>query len=151
MDTAAALASGKYNKDSVLPNPAQLPFDGIDYSLPNYAGGNCYTRTEAGFAFALQQSCNTPFASIALDLGQDAIAEQAKKFGIGEDVGDQLKLAHATEQQLPRRPGRSGAGAVVRGAERCPGHAAADQHDDGSDRQRRRPDGAQPDQDPALS
>ncbi|KNH19540.1 peptidoglycan glycosyltransferase [Arthrobacter sp. ZBG10] len=101
VDTAAALASGKYNKDSVLPNPAQLPFDGIDYSLPNYAGGNCYTRTEASFAFALQQSCNTPFASIALDLGRDAIAEQAKKFGIGEDVGDQLKLAHATENSFP--------------------------------------------------
>ena len=101
VDTAAALASGKYNKDSVLPNPAEMPFEGINYTLPNYAGGNCYTRDTAGFAFALQQSCNTPFASIALDLGRDAIAEQASKFGFGEDLGDQLKLGYARGSGFP--------------------------------------------------
>ncbi|MGK3955226.1 peptidoglycan D,D-transpeptidase FtsI family protein [Arthrobacter sp. R4] len=97
VDTAAALNSGKYNKDSQLPNPAEMPFTGISYKLPNYAGGNCYTRDTASFAFALQQSCNTPFASIALDLGRDAIAEQAKKFGFGESLGDQLKLDYALQ------------------------------------------------------
>ncbi|MCD5344426.1 penicillin-binding protein 2 [Arthrobacter sp. AK04] len=101
VDTAAALASGKYNKDSELPNPAELPFEGIQYRLPNYAGGNCYTRDTASFAFALQQSCNTPFASIALDLGRDAIAEQANKFGFGQDMGDQLKLDYASENTFP--------------------------------------------------
>jgi peptidoglycan glycosyltransferase len=95
VDTAAALSSGKYNKDSELPNPAELAFPGIQYKLPNYAGGNCYTRTTASFAFALQQSCNTPFASIALDLGEKAIADQAGKFGFGKDWGDQLKLDYA--------------------------------------------------------
>ena len=72
-----------------------MSFPGIDYKLPNYAGGNCYTRTTASFAFALQQSCNTPFASIALDLGQKAIADEAEKFGFGQDFGDQLKLDSA--------------------------------------------------------
>lgn len=99
--TAAALASGKYNKDSELPNPAELPFEGIEYRLPNYAGGNCYTRDTASFAFALQQSCNTPFASIALDLGRDAIAEQAAKFGFGQDMGDQLKLDYVRGSTFP--------------------------------------------------
>ena len=101
VDTAAALASGKYNKDSELPNPAELPFEGIQYRLPNYAGGNCYTRDTASFAFALQQSCNTPFASIALDLGRDAIADQAEKFGFGQDMGDQLKLDYASGNTFP--------------------------------------------------
>ena len=95
VDTAAALSSGKYNKDSTLDNPAELSFPGIQYKLPNYAGGNCYTRSTASFAFALQQSCNTPFAIIALDLGQQAIADQAEKFGFGQDFGDQLKLDFA--------------------------------------------------------
>ncbi|WP_120520702.1 peptidoglycan D,D-transpeptidase FtsI family protein [Arthrobacter celericrescens] len=95
IDTAAALNSGKYNKDSDLPNPASMPLPGSSASLPNYAGGNCYTRTTADFAFALEQSCNTPFASIALDLGQQAIADQARKFGFGQDFGDQLKLQSA--------------------------------------------------------
>ncbi|OFI36455.1 peptidoglycan glycosyltransferase [Arthrobacter sp. SW1] len=95
IDTAAALNSGKYNKDSELPNPASMPLPGSTASLPNYAGGNCYTRTTADFAFALEQSCNTPFASIALNLGQNAIAEQARKFGFGQDFGEQLKLQSA--------------------------------------------------------
>ncbi len=95
VDTAAALSSGKYNKDSDLPNPAEMTFPGIAYTLPNYAGGSCYTRTTASFAFALQQSCNTPFASIALELGETAIADQAAKFGFGEELGDQLKLDYA--------------------------------------------------------
>ena len=95
VDTAAALSSGKYNADSVLENPAEMSFPGIQYKLPNYAGGNCYTRDKANFAFALQQSCNTPFASIALDLGEEAIAEQARKFGFGQEFGDRLKLDSA--------------------------------------------------------
>ena len=47
VDTAAALGSGKYNADSQLPNPAEMSFPGIQYRLPNYAGGNCYTRNTA--------------------------------------------------------------------------------------------------------
>ncbi|MET3919365.1 penicillin-binding protein 2 [Arthrobacter sp. UYEF20] len=103
IDTAAALNSGKYNKDSILPNPAEMTFPGIQYKLPNYAGGNCYTRDTASFAFALQQSCNTPFAKIAIDLGQKAIADQAEKFGFGQDFGDQLKLDYAPSV-FPREP-----------------------------------------------
>ncbi|MCB5273398.1 Penicillin-binding protein A [Arthrobacter sp. SO5] len=103
IDTAAALSSGKYNKDSVLPNPAEMSFPGIQYKLPNYAGGNCYTRDTASFAFALQQSCNTPFAGIALDLGQKAIGDQAGKFGFGKDFGDQLKLESA-QSTFPTEP-----------------------------------------------
>lgn len=101
VDTAAALESGKYDEDSELPNPAEMSFKGIGYKLPNYAGGNCYTRDKASFAFALQQSCNTPFASIALDLGRDAIAEQAAKFGFGQDLGGQLKLGYARGNGFP--------------------------------------------------
>ncbi|WP_336854217.1 penicillin-binding protein 2 [Sinomonas albida] len=92
VDTTAALASGKYNKDSVLPNPAEMALPGSSAKLPNYAGGNCYTQTQASFAFALEQSCNTPFASIALDLGQDAIGKQAAAYGFGQDAGNLLHL-----------------------------------------------------------
>ncbi|WP_394940352.1 penicillin-binding transpeptidase domain-containing protein [Psychromicrobium sp. YIM B11713] len=84
VDTAAALASGKYNKDSVLPNPARLNIPGDPVGLPNYVSGGCSARTQADFGFALEQSCNTPFAGIALDLGQQAITEQAAKFGFND-------------------------------------------------------------------
>ncbi|MHA7270985.1 peptidoglycan D,D-transpeptidase FtsI family protein [Arthrobacter sp. HLT1-20] len=84
VDTAAALESGKYNKDSILPNPSPMTFPGINYTLPNYANGQCAIRDKASFAFALENSCNTPFASIALDLGQDALTAQADKFGFND-------------------------------------------------------------------
>ncbi|MFJ3957335.1 peptidoglycan D,D-transpeptidase FtsI family protein [Arthrobacter sp. NPDC090010] len=95
VDTAAALESGKYNKDSVLPNPAEMTFPGTSYTLPNYRGGQCYQKDKASFDFALANSCNTPFASIALDLGEKKIADTAKDFGIGQDFGDQLHLQSA--------------------------------------------------------
>ncbi len=84
IDTAAALESGKYNKDSILPNPAEMTFPGMTYALPNYTYGQCYMQDKASFAFALENSCNTPFASIALDLGQKAITSQAEKFGFND-------------------------------------------------------------------
>lgn len=104
IDTAAALESGKYNKDSILPNPAQLTFPGMDYALPNYAYGQCYTKDKASFAFALENSCNTPFASIALDLGQDAITAQAEKFGFNDS-----SLSFPAAVEPSRFPGSQGA------------------------------------------
>ncbi|OUM43946.1 peptidoglycan D,D-transpeptidase FtsI family protein [Arthrobacter sedimenti] len=86
IDAAAALESGKYDADSVIPNPPALEFPGIEYSLPNYVTGGCISRTTADLEFALEQSCNTPFAQIALDLGEEAIQEQAAKFGFGEEL-----------------------------------------------------------------
>ncbi len=103
VDTAAALESGKYNKDSVLPNPAALKFPGIAYTLPNYLYGQCYTQDKASFAFALENSCNTPFASIALDLGQDAITAQAEKFGFNDK-----SLNFPDSVQGSRFPGSTG-------------------------------------------
>lgn len=86
IDTVAALESDKYDPDSTLPNPAELEFPGIEYTLPNYAVGGCAARDEASFAFALEQSCNTPFASIALELGEEAIRSEAQEFGFGKEL-----------------------------------------------------------------
>lgn len=103
VDTAAALESGKYTKDSVLDNPANMTFPGISYTLPNYAYGQCYTQTKATFTFALENSCNTPFASIAQDLGQDAITTQAEKFGFNDK-----SLTFPSAVETSRFPGSQG-------------------------------------------
>lgn len=92
IDTVAALESGKYDTDSTLPNPAELPLPGTTVSLPNYRQGGCAARTEVDLKFALEQSCNTPFASIAMDLGQDDIRRTAQNFGYGEDLSIPLKV-----------------------------------------------------------
>ncbi|MDO5753711.1 penicillin-binding protein 2 [Arthrobacter sp.] len=114
IDTAAALESGKYNKDSILPNPAQLSFPGMTYTLPNYAYGQCYTQDKASFAFALENSCNTPFASIALDLGQDAITTTAEKFGFNDSS---LTIPSGVEtSRFPGSQGKLDAAALAQSA-----------------------------------
>lgn len=86
VDTAAALESGKYTKDQTLENPAQILLPGTTTYLPNYRNGQCNTRTQASFTWILANSCNTPFAKIALDLGADAISKKAKDFGFGRSL-----------------------------------------------------------------
>ncbi len=92
IDTVAALESGEYTTESSIPNPQELPLPGTDVTLPNYVGGGCTARAEADLEFALEQSCNTPFASIALDLGDEAIRQTAQNFGYGESLSVPLKV-----------------------------------------------------------
>ncbi|WP_028279975.1 penicillin-binding protein 2 [Arthrobacter sp. H5] len=98
VDAAAALESGEFDAESVIPNPPVLELPGTDAGLPNFTNGGCASRTEADLEFALEQSCNTPFAQIAWELGQEAILEQAQRFGFGE--GFQMPV-DVTASQFP--------------------------------------------------
>jgi peptidoglycan glycosyltransferase len=92
IDTVAALESGKYDRQTQIPNPQELPLPGTDVTLPNYVNGGCAARPQADLEFALEQSCNTPFAQIALDLGEDAIRQTAQNFGYGEPLSVPLQV-----------------------------------------------------------
>lgn len=81
---AAALESGQYDAESTIPNPPVLPLPGTDVGLPNFTTGGCAARDTADLRFALEQSCNTPFAQIAWELGEETVLEQAQAFGFGE-------------------------------------------------------------------
>ena len=107
IDAVAALESGEYTKDSVIPNPQNLPLPGTTASLPNYVNGQCATRADATIEWALAQSCNTPFAQIAMDLGQDKIAKTAQNFGYGDSslsiplsVSESVFPSNMTDSQL---------------------------------------------------
>ncbi|WP_237208422.1 peptidoglycan D,D-transpeptidase FtsI family protein [Rothia nasimurium] len=95
IDAVAALESGKYNADSVIPNPQNLPLPNSGSVLPNYIGGQCSTRTSATIEWALAQSCNTPFAQIAMDLGEETIAQTASNFGYGQDLQIPLTVSQS--------------------------------------------------------
>lgn len=86
IDTVAALESGEYTTDTEIPNPSELELPGTTATLPNYRGGPCDAREAADLEFALENSCNVPFAQIAMDLGEDAIAETAENFGYGQEI-----------------------------------------------------------------
>jgi penicillin-binding protein A len=85
---AAALESGNYTPESVLPAPTLYTLPGTSTTLPNFGGGSCGANDETTLANALRISCNTAFADLGATLGDDAIRDQAEKFGFGDDSLD---------------------------------------------------------------
>ena len=98
---AAALSSGKYNPQTQVRSPAELDLPQTTVKLPNENGKNCGGSDNATLTVALRNSCNTAFGSIGLDLGADALREQAEKFGFGER---QLPELGAAASQFPQDP-----------------------------------------------
>lgn len=105
---AAALESGKYQPDTMVPGGARLPLPGSTVSLPNENGRSC-GGDKITFTRALQVSCNVAFGSVGLDLGADALRAQAEKFGFGEryfhDLDD--SLTRQAESRFPENPDKA--------------------------------------------
>ncbi|MEU5181300.1 penicillin-binding transpeptidase domain-containing protein [Streptomyces longwoodensis] len=84
---AAALEDGLYSsvdEPTVSPSPYTLP--GTVTPLRNEsASAPC---TNASIRVALQYSCNTVFAKMAVDLGQDKVRATAEKFGFNDSTRD---------------------------------------------------------------
>jgi peptidoglycan glycosyltransferase len=78
---AAALESGEYDPDSPIPGPAQLQLPGSTSVLPNATGTSCGPDDTTTLAEALRISCNTAFALVGIDIGDDVLREQAEAFG----------------------------------------------------------------------
>ena len=83
--TAAALESGQYTPASTFPNPSSLTLPGTDAVVRNSGGGTCGSGSEVTLADALRLSCNIPFAELGMQLGDNAIREQAEKFGFNSE------------------------------------------------------------------
>jgi peptidoglycan glycosyltransferase len=80
---AAALETGDYDADSLVPGGAALDLPQTDNTLPNHSGGTCGGE-EVTLTQALMVSCNVAFGALGLELGEDALREQAEKFGFGQ-------------------------------------------------------------------
>ena len=80
---AAALETGDYDADSLVPGGAALELPQTDNTLPNNSGGTCGGE-QVTLTQALMVSCNVAFGALGLELGEDALREQAEKFGFGE-------------------------------------------------------------------
>lgn len=77
---AAALESGNYTPQSVVPCPANYQLPGTSVKIRN-SGGKAFG--DITLAEALSVSCNTAFAWLANQLGDDAIRDQSEAFGFG--------------------------------------------------------------------
>ncbi|KAA9134506.1 peptidoglycan D,D-transpeptidase FtsI family protein [Microbacterium caowuchunii] len=81
---SAALASGEYTPESTLPNPAVYQLPQSSSTVRNASGGTCGEGEEVTIADALRLSCNIPMAELAVRLGDDAIREEAEKYGFND-------------------------------------------------------------------
>ncbi|MCW2666568.1 MAG: Peptidoglycan glycosyltransferase [Frankiales bacterium] len=83
---AAALSQGTVaDPETRVASPDTLLLPQTSRPLPNFGGGRCGDGKTTTLADAMRISCNTAFAQLALDVGQDALREQAEAFGFGDD------------------------------------------------------------------
>ncbi|MBT0993459.1 penicillin-binding protein 2 [Cellulomonas sp. DKR-3] len=98
---AAALESGQYDEESELPAPVRLDLPQTSATIGNFGGGGCGSDPIT-LANALRVSCNTSFAQLGMDLGDDALREQAERFGF-DDASLTIPMAVA-ESRFPADP-----------------------------------------------
>ncbi len=101
---SAALESGRYTADTVVPGPARLDLPQTTFDLTNENGGACGSGGRTTVANALRISCNTAFGGIGLDLGAAALRAQAEKFGIDDVPFGDLPAAISRFPEDPDAP-----------------------------------------------
>jgi peptidoglycan glycosyltransferase len=94
--SAAALSSGRYTPDSEVPGPAELPLPQTTITLPNDDRQPCGPGGRTTLLNALRISCNTAFGSLGMTLGDDALRQQAAKFGFGRTLQMPLTVTPST-------------------------------------------------------
>ncbi len=86
VDLVAMLESGDYEPDTVLDNPNSVTLPQSSSQLQNFSRGICEQRSEAELSWLVAQSCNTPFAEAAMDLGEGTMQETAEAFGWNSEL-----------------------------------------------------------------
>jgi penicillin-binding protein A len=101
---AAALASGRFTPESVLPGPAEYDLPLSTRTLRNWTGQPCGPDGEVTLIEALAQSCNTAFAWLGNELGADALREQAEAFGFDNAFETPLRASTSRYPEQPDAP-----------------------------------------------
>jgi len=97
--TSAALESGDYTPESDFPNPSTYQLPGSEALVSNSSGGACGSGDRATIATALRLSCNTIFAELGVELGEQAIGEMANAYGFGQEIEVPMEV---TPSSYPR-------------------------------------------------
>ncbi len=101
---AAALASGRFTPDSVLPGPAEYDLPLSTRTLRNWTGEECGPDEQVTLIEALAQSCNTAFAWLGNELGAEALREQAEAFGFDTAFTTPLRASTSRFPDSPDAP-----------------------------------------------
>jgi peptidoglycan glycosyltransferase len=93
---ATALKAGK-TPASKIPAVNSLTLPGTTTQLKNFDGEQCADGKTDTLLHALEISCNTAFAQLGMDLGVDAVRQEAALFGIdGNDTTVPVPVAGST-------------------------------------------------------
>jgi penicillin-binding protein A len=102
---AAALESGRFQRDTQVLNAPQLKLPQTTKVLPNFDHRPCnLTGGQATLEDALRRSCNAAFGQIGLDLGADALRKQAEKLGFNQAFKVPLDTARSRFPDNPNPP-----------------------------------------------
>jgi penicillin-binding protein A len=82
--SAAALATGDYTPETPIPAPDVLTLPGTSTTMENFDGESCNGGADQPLIDALTISCNTAFAQLGIDLGEESVRDMAEAFGIDE-------------------------------------------------------------------
>ncbi|QSR24064.1 cell division protein FtsI [Nocardioides aromaticivorans] len=100
---AAAIEEGLYNQDDQVPSGAtwQAPGTSGSQNVIDNEGRSGCSPAEISFAAAMENSCNTAFAKMAVKLGPKKLRETAEAFGFNsdylEDLGPQARSVFPKE------------------------------------------------------
>jgi peptidoglycan glycosyltransferase len=102
---AAAIESGDYDADSMVPGGFRFQLPQSSTTIGNHDGGNCGGR-RITLTQAMQVSCNVTFLTLANELGNEAMADQAEAFGFNstslEDLGGQAPSLYPRDMDPPQ-------------------------------------------------
>jgi peptidoglycan glycosyltransferase len=101
---AAALASGRFTPDSVIPGPRTYPLPDSSRKIRNWNGEACGPAGLVSLRQALAISCNTAFAWLGNELGDDALRAQAQLMGFDESFQIPLRAATSRFPEDPDAP-----------------------------------------------
>ena len=91
--SAAALSDG-YTPETPVPAPDLLTLPSTSTTLRNFGGSSCNGGADQPLIEALTISCNTAFAQLGIDLGEEKVRDMAEAFGMdGEDREIPLEVA----------------------------------------------------------
>jgi peptidoglycan glycosyltransferase len=88
---AAALEDGVTTSDRI-PSPVRFDVPQTNADIGNFGGGTCGGDTTT-LPEALRISCNTAFAALGVELGDQKLAAEAEKFGFNEPSPYELPAA----------------------------------------------------------
>ena len=96
---AAALESGEYTAETEIPGPGTYQLPNSSAVMNNRAAGGtepCGPDDVSTLAEALRQSCNTSFAMLGTEVGEEQLRETAEGFGFGQRLEIPLSVTPST-------------------------------------------------------